>query len=1750
MPSSSSSPAPKSATSLLSTQRSDLNGKNGNFSSGQGGNALNSSSNNNHQRKSSLKSGGRTYNFPRPTLGQARAVSIDSGGGSGLTASTTTITPVAGPYKLAPRAFSVGSVRSNSHNSTSTATDDAQSISRSGPSSSLPPAQQIVVVPQKLQTYVAMPGNKKALRESLKSPKDMRAQVVPGQPDTSKWGMRFNKKIKPSLTPRLSTSGKGFFGGSRDSQSRTTASPSAESPQQTYTLQPIAYNPKPKLTEEAQEDTRQSWKEGDDTEGLNSANVSTDDVSKDMPPTIQEESEDEEEGEEGAVGGENDEEDTQSRDMFDSTDSESEEDSEEEEERRRQSVQRLNLPPPQLPPLRFEWMTDEENEDNEISHLTVEPNGTGDPRTPTTARGLTPQPPTSSQGSSSTGTDGKPSDLGGSSIASSTNVASITKSDELAKDADPQTPKPDLKLQSPNPKGPDGQGQDADSSFFWPNSPQSSDGETRPNSKISAKKEEEKAETVNTKVEPEKNEPAPKPSTNFGMRAGFSAAAWGFGGPSDWEHFGDYDGEEIDDTDLYVRKDDDKDSKPKSIEEDENKPDSPAKESSEPIVEDERPMPPTTEERPMSLTSEDPDQEIILPRLSSVMHILEESLAGRNGIRDSKNESLADSQTPGTSLLEQTDRSSSGSSEVQTPVHPPSEHGSQVALPAINEQVEKVDAKEADSPSEDCNDEEFRPQPLRIDESRRATPSPQPDDAPKDETPIIEDVILAVDAREVELPKPTSSPLRENHLVTEEHTIDRSAQSTPNKQVEDTNLLGGEQKTNESALSSGGRSRVESWMRDEDSDDTDDEQEKSLKGDAVTRESTDNEDEARTPIADPIRKFRPPPSQQLSPERPGLYRQDTVQSVMSGDDNGETIIISLQVSAPSEDTEMNSNRLRERLQSKGQIAPPTVETPVIQTNNLLNPTLSREPDNDRQIRKSFMSTTFELDDPYAGLDPWAKASLNRYVKMLHVEADEQDDKEKFSMFMTFMEQEKRLRAVLYDVDDHSSIAEDEPVIEEVAKRVPLKASDSNITLRTAGNQTKTKNSKPLPTLPQGNERARTASKALVSGSKEDLRGESSRSPAAGGPPKKPQLKTNGIGHDGARVDSPATEQTSGDKTVTHKGSRGETESPLRVTPSLTSLRQALDKVASQASASFGQDSSGGTSAEAALIAESFKAATRMPGTEPPRSNSVPVKTSGAGETPAEATLRREGKPYEGDKATNRHTIYRPFSMSLRPGSIVESTTNEETPTTPSSSNLYRHHSRLSSAASSTKYRSSRKPRSIPEIPPNLRESLLGPLFEVIPQSKILYAESQAIVNLRADIETVPDDFSFIHQAVLAWDADAKKTREKYDRERNARQTASEQRIDALFHEQEIGYGDISELEAEFKRAEAAKKAEEDRAEYQTFVEQVFNIVWERLHREMFALTPSYEAAVNQVQESLAGREMFEGPDERVPVAPAMECLLVLYQKLAVRHQKAFEAVLERDRRLKKTEVAPWYALGNISQVKKLKARFEDAEKKAILEFCEQRDARANLLMDVLDQNTLRGVGSNQDYMESVHQAVHKIAKDVARGAVPPSAVISDDQILKGRTITTALARSSEQIVQTFHVADMLLNAADYEVSVANARMSNASAADFEKLRQAKQKEDQKLVNDLEHRLSLIRGDTRRTHEEVTRLLVLLGKEAPPPGGLGCDDDNSINGVGAMAQAMPGGGPRRSMSAPVGPEYERMVEVDVDKISKRGMENPI
>ena len=753
------------------------------------------------------------------------------------------------------------------------------------------------------------------------------------------------------------------------------------------------------------------------------------------------------------------------------------------------------------------------------------------------------------------------------------------------------------------------------------------------------------------------------------------------------------------------------------------------------------------------------------------------------------------------------------------------------------------------------------------------------------------------------------------------------------------------------------------------------------------------------------------------------------------------------------------------------------------------------------------NTTSEMiivQDPYSDLDPWGKASLNRFAAMLREESRAETNQDKLNIFNVFTSRESRLRVVLYGTDDELIIPQKPLLQRSGAVQKPEKGGFVKQAVERANSMGLERSLKALPALPANRESVigpsgnALAPLVIQHDSKSKARGVNLKVPPSEDAFNSKEENGMSCGPSGddsyVMVDSPSDEVqcSPGGRPVVARLPKSDHGTDIE---SSQEARSASEKDSATSSKGPGD----------AIRAD-------LPSSD----GSIVVESQGFGppNEPAYTPLKyNEGRSEVKNYLANRKSVCRPYA-TLTQGSLESTSTfgREEdvksagvssiilAPTSQyNSTSLVRVHGVIE-AATTNKQKAPRV-----EGPTDLRRFMkadFDPLLSALPNSDAVIHESARILDLRNVMEAVPDDFRFIHQSVVAWDAKAKKQREENDRQRHARQVESEQKIDSLFDDHEIGYGDIAELEIEFKCSEAARKADEDRSEYQTFVSDVFNLVWTRLHYELDQLVPHYEQYSKLMDHTLAGKDMFEGSEEGLALGPTMSSFLALHQKLEIRHQKAFEAVLERDRRLKKTEISPWYTLGNIVKVKQLEKQFEDAEKKAIIEYCQQRDTRANHLMDVLDQNTLRGVGANQDYMEAIMKAVRRIASGRAFASVPgsnePTAGL--EEVEKAKVITALLASSSEQIVRTFHVADMLLNSADYEVSVAKAKVAKADMATLAKLKEERAKEDQKLMRDLEHRLALIREDSRRTNDEIVKLMLFLGVQngradsAPVPEG--------------------------------------------------------
>ena len=865
-------------------------------------------------------------------------------------------------------------------------------------------------------------------------------------------------------------------------------------------------------------------------------------------------------------------------------------------------------------------------------------------------------------------------------------------------------------------------------------------------------------------------------------------------------------------------------------------------------------------------------------------------------------------------------------------------------------------------------------------------------------------------------------------------------------------------------------------------------------------------------LQDTVSEFSEKSRETTSCEATAMMSSRIIESLSQGDTPSEHLLASPEVAREEPNTLMTPNILQGNfdagncIQLRQDHSHEPTTTPNTQTTSDRSPstesTASAPPQanappltSDAPLpRRTTSSEVDTVQGPYSDLDPWGKASLNRFAAMLREESRAETNQDKLNIFNVFTSRESRLRVVLYGTDDELIVSQKSVQQKVESIRKSEKGGFVKQAVERANSMGLERSLKALPALPANRESVmglpRNALAQLIiqhgSTSKEHRVDPEVRLSADDSKTKEELIMASGPSVD----DACDTIRSSSDEVEYSPGGRP-LAARLRKTAQGTDVQSSQD-----AKTAFEKDS--------APSSETSGSARRV---EP--QNSVRLVTVGpedfeAPRKPGYMPLTyNEGRSEVKNYLANRKSVCRPYATltqgSLESVSIFGKNENIKLAgsasiiTAPTSQWNPNSRPKLDNVATTNKQKASEV-----EGPTDLRRFVdadFDPLLMALPKAGAFVHESARLSDLRNVMDAVPDHFSFIHQSVIAWDAKAKKRREENDGQRHARQVESEQKIDSLFDDHVIGYGDIGDLEDEFKRSEAARRADEDRFEYQTFVSDVFNLVWTRLHYELDQLIPHYEQYCKLMDHTLAGKDMFEGSEEGLALGPTMSSFLALHQKLEIRHQKAFEAVLERDRRLKKTELSPWYTLGNIAKVKQLEKQFDDAEKKAIIEYCQLRNARANRLMDVLDQNTLRGVGANQDYMEAIMKAVRRTASGRAFASVPSSSEPTPglEEVEKAKAITARLASSSEQIVQTFHVAEMLLNSADYEVSLAKAKVARADLAtpaklkeELAKLKEERAKEDQKLMRDLEHRLALIREGSRRTNDEIVKLMLFLG----------------------------------------------------------------
>jgi hypothetical protein len=740
-------------------------------------------------------------------------------------------------------------------------------------------------------------------------------------------------------------------------------------------------------------------------------------------------------------------------------------------------------------------------------------------------------------------------------------------------------------------------------------------------------------------------------------------------------------------------------------------------------------------------------------------------------------------------------------------------------------------------------------------------------------------------------------------------------------------------------------------------------------------------------------------------------------------------------------------------------------------------------------------------DPYGDLEPQFRASLARFVDMLRKESAANSDGDKFKLFDGFMQKERRLRAVLYDIDltlvpagvdlrDKSRPPEHAAPVVQAAEQA-VQAMDQDVYRRSEAVNVVDRVTPAFEASGKREPREEFATPSRTPAIKPDEspkskddsfvmvdreQGDDTAAYSPGGRPLIPRLTTvkkgtaealpNVVIPDMSSAQSALAQSPSDNapQVVGEDYASGVPESPARAAPIVLTSKHSEDSPHSGLAA---------TSNGPLIMPVKF---------EPARPVYTPFRYPEERET-SSITLDIQHPPDQ-DYLSKRNNYDTSRLMHDVPANLL-GVPNLASPT---STKKIQEETFLGLIRSHSTVRPKQKPMNLPysirpaTTPPSaqIRPDPIGDavkgLRSSLPPALPEKLQTDKVLQIRQRMDGFVDDFGFIRETVIPWDRENREIRRKLDEERHKRQGESETRLDELFDDNEIAYAELKGMEADFKLAEAERRYEEDKQELESFSKGVFEVVAARLQEQVDALNKEYVLAVDLLDlESDSAARMLTSNGGHSAMSDAMDLVLKLFEKLSIRYHKLAEARFERERRRKRLELTVLYTNGDSEGTKKLEKEFTTAEKLQVLHEASEKDRRANQLMDSFERATVRGLGDNQAFVDELSAKVRKLNDALpANGSwqqnVPDSVYGPEgarDALASTQVFVEFVLADSRALLTASNAADKTLNNADYAVSSAEANAANADEVTNRKLKADFVKEEGKLIEEMSMRMDSI-----------------------------------------------------------------------------------
>lgn len=273
------------------------------------------------------------------------------------------------------------------------------------------------------------------------------------------------------------------------------------------------------------------------------------------------------------------------------------------------------------------------------------------------------------------------------------------------------------------------------------------------------------------------------------------------------------------------------------------------------------------------------------------------------------------------------------------------------------------------------------------------------------------------------------------------------------------------------------------------------------------------------------------------------------------------------------------------------------------------------------------------------------------------------------------------------------------------------------------------------------------------------------------------------------------------------------------------------------------------------------------------------------------------------------------------------------------------------------------PRQVPQMNP------APPLAVFIPPSDRILPNKTAMEEVESKVLAIGTDFSALDLYIKQFEKISLQRRIANDKARRIRSDEHEEDCDRLFAEGKVEYAELTDMDAQFKAEENVKREQEELAEYDLYIDTVYDPTCKEINRRLKVLTGQHHELLPILQAARSGREAFDPKVPGILLTEGLPLLLHLVQLIELHHDRSNQALIARDKKYRRMRTQILYQSGKIKEMKALEKELDRGERITTLKATQEHKLRIERLNEELENFVFDGVDKNIAFQDELDIAI-------------------------------------------------------------------------------------------------------------------------------------------------------------------------------------